>query len=83
MKDIETSIPLDYIYNELAKGEKTSKEKTSKDIDDQIEQINYQYNAFKDLGMDQDEIIRILLNHELYAKNKILIEYIKNLKGKE
>lgn len=83
MKDIETSIPLDYIYNELAKGKKTSKEKTSKDIDDQIEQINYQYNAFKDLGMDQDEIIRILLNHELYAKNKILIEYIKNLKGKE
>lgn len=79
IQNIEKNIPLDYIYTEIAKGQKTSKNSVE-NREKILENIKKELNNFKTLGMSKNAFINALLVHDEFVNDKYLIQEIKKLK---
>lgn len=79
IQNIEKNIPLDYIYTEIAKGQKTSKNSVE-NREKILENIKKELNNFTTLGMSKNAFINALLVHDEFVNDKYLIQEIKKLK---
>lgn len=81
INEIETNLPLDYIYAELAKGRKTTPTLSLDEKKEILEKIKEKIKIFSEIGMNKNDFLDAVLAHEQYFNDKYLKENIEMLKG--
>lgn len=81
IKDIEDTIPLDYIYSRVAKGTNTDIEYTKEEKDEILADVRKKLIDYKEIGLEINELIDILMQQEKFANDEYMIKKLLEMKG--
>lgn len=81
LRDIESSLPLDFIYKEVAKGFEIKKTLAEDEHDQIIDELKNRIDNWSIQGLTRDEIVNYFISTNRYVTNdKLLLSKIEKLK---
>lgn len=80
IEDIEQTLPLDFIYTQIAKGYNTDSHTESNKDKELFEEFKSRIETAVAIGLDKNQTIDILKHHERYSCNKLIQNNIETLK---
>lgn len=80
IQDIESSVPIDYIYSQVAKGNSTEIELDKNEKEEKLKEIEMLIDCYVKTGLEKNECIDILLRNERYANDIYLKKRLKEMR---